>query len=258
MANTTPITLVKIGGSTLGRDDTSLTDVVRLAASGMKVVVVHGGGPLITSWTTRMGVEPRFINGLRVTDATSLEVAIAVLCGLVNKQLVSQLTFLGGNAIGLSGADATLVRGTITNPDLGYVAGSVEVEVHLIHQLLDSGYLPVIAPLAIDPVHQHQLLNVNADTIAGSMATALGSQNLIFLTDVDGILDTDGSLILEINRTHAPALIDQGVVSSGMIPKLNACVEAVKSGSHAYITNGTKAGAILGCLDGTIIGTRVV
>lgn len=258
MANTAPISLVKIGGSTMGSDDTSLRDVVNLTTSGTKAVLVHGGGPMITSWITKMGITPRFLDGLRVTDEASLEIATSVLCGLINKQLVAELTSLGGNPVGLSGADAQLIQGTITDTNLGYVAGSVKIDPNLVHQLLTLGYLPVIAPVAVDPLNQHQLLNVNADTVAGTMASAINADNLIFLTDVDGVLDTDGSLIQEIDRHRAPILIQEGIVNGGMIPKLNACVEAVNAGAQAYIVNGTNAEAIPRCLDGTMTGTRVV
>lgn len=257
MANTAPISLVKIGGSTMGSNDTSLRDVVNLKMSGTKVVLVHGGGPLITSWITKMGITPRFLDGLRVTDEPSLEIATAVLCGLINKQLVSQLTFLGGKSVGLSGADAGLIQGTVTDANLGYVAGSVDIDANPIHQLLSLGYIPVIAPVAVDPSNQNQLLNVNADTVAGAIARAIGADNLIFLTDVDGILDTNGSLIQEIDRRSATNLIEKGIVNGGMIPKLNACIEAADAGAQAYIVNGTNAGAIPGCLDGTTVGTSV-
>ena len=202
MAADGPIILVKIGGSTLGADDTSFGDIVALQQQGARPVVVHGGGPAITSWMAKMGIPAEFARGLRITDAPSLEVATAILAGLINKQLVAALRSLGANAVGISGADGGLLRGTIVEPELGLVAGALDVDVSLLDELLSGGYVPVIAPIATEASNAAQLLNVNADSAAGAIAAALGATHLVFLTDVDGILNPTGHVIERVPAGH--------------------------------------------------------
>ena len=258
MAADGPIILVKIGGSTLGADDTSFGDIVALQQQGARPVVVHGGGPAITSWMAKMGIPAEFARGLRITDAPSLEVATAILAGLINKQLVAALRSLGANAVGISGADGGLLRGTIVEPELGLVAGALDVDVSLLDDLLSGGYVPVIAPIATEASNAAQLLNVNADSAAGAIAAALGAAHLVFLTDVDGILNPTGHVIERVPLVTGESLVHSGVVKGGMIPKLEACLEARKAGAHASIVNGTHPRALLACLDGSVTGTTVV
>ena len=258
MEQTGSIILVKIGGSTLGAEDTSFQDIVTLQRRGMQPIVVHGGGPAITSWMAKLGIRSEFVRGLRVTDEPSLEVAVAVLAGLINKQLVSQLQALGADAVGISGADGGLLRGTVVDPDLGFVAGSLSVETALLKSTLLSGYIPVIPPVAIDSSQPSQLLNVNADTAAGAIATALGVDQLVFLTDVNGILDSNGRLLDRVPLASAEGLVHSGVVKGGMIPKLEACLEGRRAGAKASIINGTVPGALISCVDGLSSGTSVV
>ena len=222
--------LIKIGGSTLGADDTTLSDVAVLQHSGERVVIVHGGGPAITSWMSKLGIRAEFVRGLRVTDAPSLEVATAVLAGVVNKQLVADAAFAGVKPMGISGADGSLMRGHITEADLGFVAGRVEIDTAPIESLLAAGYVPIIAPIAVDAGNARQLLNVNADTAAGAIAMAIGASHLVFLTDVDGILDSSGRVLGKIPAATGESLIGSGVVKGGMIPKLQACIEASQAG----------------------------
>lgn len=252
------IILVKIGGSTLGAGDTSFDDIAELERRGMRVVVVHGGGPAITAWMASLGVMAEFVRGLRVTDQQGLDVAVAVLAGLVNKQLTAQLRSAGANASGLSGADGGLLRGAITDPELGLVAGALTVNPAPIEGLLRAGYVPVIAPIALDASTPGRLLNVNADAAAGAIAAAVGARRLVFMTDVDGILDANGRLMERVPLAGGEALVHSGVVKGGMIPKLEACIEARRAGAEASIVNGTRAGALLACLDGSSIGTAVV
>jgi acetylglutamate kinase len=251
------IILIKIGGSTLGSEDTSFRDIARLQQEGMRPVVVHGGGPAITSWMAKLGIRAEFVNGLRVTDEPSLEVVTAVLAGMINKRLVAQITAAGANAVGLCGADGRLFRGTVTEPELGYVAGRISVDPAPLKTLLDGGYVPVIAPIAVDMAHGHHLLNVNADTAAGATAAALKASHLVFLTDVDGILDSSGRLLQRVPVDTAEGLIGSGIVKGGMIPKLQACIDACRAGITAHIVNGTSPRALLHCLDGTVTGTTV-
>lgn len=252
------IILVKIGGSTLGAEDTSFDDIAELGRRGASVVVVHGGGPTITAWMASLGVRAEFVRGLRVTDQQGLDVAVAVLAGLVNKQLAAQLRSAGANASGLSGVDGGLLRGTVTDPALGLVAGALTVDPAPIEGLLRGGYVPVVAPVALDASAPGRLLNVNADAAAGAIAVAIGARQLVFLTDVDGILDANGRLMERVPLAGGESLVHSGVVKGGMIPKLEACIEARRAGAEASIVNGTRAGALLACLDGSSLGTAVV
>jgi acetylglutamate kinase len=249
--------LIKIGGSTLGAEDTSFADVAELQRAGARVVIVHGGGPETTSWMAKMGVRAEFVEGLRVTDEAGLGVATAVLAGLVNKRLVAQLAALGVRALGLSGVDGGLVRGIVTKPELGFVAGTVDVDAGPLDALLVAGYVPVISPIGTAVADAAQLLNINADTVAGAIAVAVGATHLVFLTDVDGILDAHGRLLKRIPLETAGELVNSGVVKGGMIPKLEACIQAGNAGITAHIVNGTKPRALLHCLDGTVPGTAV-
>ena len=249
--------LVKIGGSTLGSDDTSMADIASLQRSGVRVVVVHGGGPEVTAWMAKMGVRAEFTDGLRVTTDAGLDVAVAVLAGLINKRLVAELTAQGSRAVGVSGVDGALMQGTVTRPELGRVAGAIEVDPTTVEGLLAGGHLPVIAPIAVDSSDPSQLLNVNADTAAGAIAVAVEATHLVFLTDVDGIMDSHGRVLKRIPLSSAEELIGSGVVKGGMIPKLQACLNAGVAGVSAHIVNGIGPGALLACMDGTLTGTSV-
>ncbi len=254
--------VVKIGGSTLGSEDTTLQDVVELQKQGKPVVIIHGGGKIITEWLTKQGVKTTFIQGERVTDAASLEVVNAVLSGLVNKDLVSTLNNMGGKAVGICGADGSVVQGTIERPEMGYVGTTVKIDTGLLETLVSAGYIPVISPIGLyshkRPAGAPGLLNNNADIIAGEIAQAIGVEKLVFLTDVTGILDKQGKLIPELTPASAEALIASGVASGGMIPKIRACVNAVKTTGKASIIDGRKPHALLLEISGKYPGTKVV
>lgn len=249
--------LVKIGGSTLGADDTSFADIAALCKTGTRIVVVHGGGPQVTSWMGKMGVRSEFVEGLRITDEAGLDVATAVLTGLINKQLAAEISSYGVSAVGLSGVDGGLLRGTVTNENLGFVAGTIEVDPKVLDSLLSGNHVPVISPIGVQSTNERQLLNVNADTVAGSVAVAIRASHLVFLTDVDGVLDSNGRLIRRIPHATGGDLIASGVVKGGMIPKLDACLTASAAGVSAHIVNGTRSGALIGCLEGIATGTTV-
>ena len=249
--------LIKIGGSTLSTGDTTLSDAVELQRAGTRVVIVHGGGPEVTSWMAKLGVPAEFVDGLRVTGEQGLDVATAVLAGLINKRLVAQALAAGGQAVGLTGADGAMMRGHVGRPELGYVASSIEVDCAVIEQLLAGGYMPVIAPIGVDAADGHHLLNVNADTAAGAIAAAMAVERLVFLTDVDGIHDNQRRLLRRVPVDDADSLIGSGVVTGGMIPKLQACLQAARAGVAAHIVNGAEAGALMRCLDGSATGTTV-
>ena len=257
-----PILVVKIGGSTLGSHDTTLEDLVALQGQSWRPLVVHGGGAAISEWLKVHDTPTRFVRGLRVTDAASLRVVVAVLAGLINKELVVALNALGGRAIGLSGADGGLIRVSVLDPELGFVGQIERVDGDMLMGLLDEGYLPVIAPLGLlwqDERPRDQIMNINADTVAGEVALALGARWLVFLTDVPGIAGRDGRSLARLSPEEAAALVEEGVVSGGMIPKVEACLQAATGGTRTAIIDGRQPHALLAALErgelaGTIIG----
>jgi acetylglutamate kinase len=251
--------LIKIGGSTLGSHDTTLADVAELAKRGMRPVVVHGGGAMISDWLQRLGVPTRFEKGLRVTDEASLEVVVAVLAGVVNKQLVKSLQALGVNAVGLTGADGGILRCRIADEALGLVGEIEVVDATHLEQLIAQGVVPVVAPIGL--LYEKfrsidQLLNVNADTAAGAIATAIGASWLVFMTDVPGVKDA-GEVIIELDATRARRLMEAGVIEGGMIPKVEACLHAAAAGCRAVIVDGRQEHALLGLVEGGSTGTVV-
>ncbi len=247
--------VVKIGGSTLGSQDTTLEDLVSLQKEGKTLVVVHGGGNVITEWLSRQGIATRFENGLRVTDRPTLEVVVAVLCGLVNKGLVSAIHSLGGRAMGLSGVDGRFIEARIKDAQLGYVGEIVKINTEPIEAILKGGYIPIIAPLGLEA--KGEKLNVNADTAAGEIATALSAERLVFLTDVPGILDGSGKSLPRLSGDEASSLIDSGVVSGGMIPKVEACLRALSTVSITHIIDGRERHALLEAVVGKEKGTII-
>ena len=253
--------VVKIGGSTLGSHDTTLHDLVTLQREGINSVVVHGGGKIISDWMAKQGVMPRFVRGLRVTDAPSLDIVVAVLTGLINKNLVASMVELGARSIGISGADDGMLRANIRDPELGLVGDIEDVNTDPIAAVLESGCIPVIAPVGVKISRNGEepltLLNINADTAAGEIAAALGASKLVFLTDVQGVLDTSRRLIPRLTERQARGLINSNVAAGGMIPKLEACLTALKSGGVSYIIDGRNASALVDVISGEALGTRI-
>jgi len=253
------IIVAKIGGSTLGSHDTTLADVEALTARGERPVIVHGGGALISDWLKRLEVPTKFERGLRVTDAASLEVVVAVLCGLVNKGLVAALAGLGAPAQGLSGADGGLLRATVRDPDLGFVGEITAVDPTPVLRVIEVGAVPVVAPVGMeyrDGRATGQLLNINADTAAGAIAAAIGASRLVFLTDVPGVM-SGGRVLETISAAEAHELMGAGVIEGGMIPKVEACLQAAAAGSRPVIVDGREEHALLRVVEGQAAGTRV-
>ena len=253
--------VVKIGGSTLGRHDTTLDDLVTLQKKGVVPVVVHGGGNKITEWLKKMGVATTFVRGMRVTDAATLKVVIAVLAGLVNKELVAEIMSKGGKAIGLSGADGGLIQAKVENPELGYVGQVLKVNAEPVKAVLSAGYIPVIAPGGLrlaggdsDPV---TLLNINGDVVASEIAGALKADRLIFLTDVPGVRDGEGKFLSKLSATEARKMIASGVIAGGMIPKVEACLNALSRVPSTQIIDGRSAGALLSAIESNTGGTKI-
>ena len=236
--------VVKYGGAAMKDStlkDTVIRDIVFLACVGLRPVVVHGGGPEINSWLGKLGIEPQFKDGLRVTDAPTMEVVEMVLVGKVNKELVSLINCAGGLAVGLCGKDANLIT---ARPDgregIGFVGEVTSVNINLLDSLLKSGYIPVVSSVAADETGQ--AYNINADTVAGEIAAALGAEKLILLTDTSGILrdyKDPSTLIPKVDIKQARELIETGVVSGGMIPKVTCCVRSLAQGvKAAHILDG--------------------
>jgi acetylglutamate kinase len=250
--------VVKIGGSTLGSHDTTLEDLVALQREGKALVVVHGGGNVITEWLSRQGVTTRFEKGLRVTDRQTLQVVVAVLAGLVNKELVAAVQSLGGRAVGLSGIDGGLIEASVKDEELGYVGDIVNINPEPIEILLKGGYIPIVAPLGLEAKGEKgEKLNVNGDTAAGEIAAAISAERLIFLTDVAGIMDGSGRLLPHLSPTEADSLITEGVVSGGMIPKVKACLCALSAVPTTQIVDGREGHALIETIAGKGSGTTI-
>ena len=206
----------------------------------------------------KQGVRTRFVKGLRFTDEPSLDIVVAVLTGLINKQLVSRVLSLGGKAVGLSGVDGGILQAEILDPDLGYVGKVTEVNTEPIRAAVEAGFMPVIAPVAIRLGEgESTLLNVNADTAAGEIAAALNVEKLVFMTDVEGVMDSSRRLIPRITERQARSLMQSNVIAGGMIPKIGACLRNVGEGRTARIIDGRKPHALRSFLDGASVGTRV-
>ncbi|HEY7064672.1 MAG TPA: acetylglutamate kinase [Chloroflexota bacterium] len=234
--------VIKLGGS-VGPGETVLREVVGLRTIGVHPILVHGGGPLITSWLARIGKETRFIEGLRHTDAETLDVARMVLVGLVNTELVAQLGALGAKAVGLSGADGRLLLASVRDERLGFVGEVERVDTAFLARIFSGGYVPVIAPIAVST--DGQCLNVNADTVAGVVAAAIGAEELVFLTDVPGIQDAAGVPLARLTPAECAALAAEGVIHGGMLPKVDACRRAAEAGATSQIVDGRQPYALL-------------
>jgi acetylglutamate kinase len=252
--------VVKYGGHAMGQPELGRAfarDIALLKQSGINPIVVHGGGPQIGAMLKKMGIESRFEGGLRVTDEKTVEIVEMVLAGSINKEIVALINAEGEWAIGLCGKDGNMVfaekaKKTYRDPDsniervldLGFVGEPVEVDRTLLDLLARSEMIPVIAPVA--PGRDGATYNINADTFAGAIAGALGAERLLFLTDVPGVLDRNGELIKELSVAQARALIADGTISGGMIPKVETCIEAIARGvAGVVILNGKTLHAVL-------------
>ncbi|HTD20730.1 MAG TPA: acetylglutamate kinase [Ktedonobacteraceae bacterium] len=235
--------VIKLGGSTLEHQKSILQDIVWLRALGAHPVLVHGGGPYINEWLTKLHIPTRFEQGLRVTDAMTLDVVRMVLLGQVNQGLVVMTSQLGGRAIGLSGTDGNMVRAHVIDERLGFVGEVEAVDPTLVQGLLDQEYIPIIAPLGHGP--DGTCLNINADLVASHLAGALNAEKLIFLSNVVGICRADGSLISELDEAEAKQLMADGVINGGMIPKVSACLDALCAVSRVHIVDGREPHVLL-------------
>ena len=244
------VVVVKYGGAAMTDPELSTLfaqDVVLMRSVGMRPVVVHGGGPQIGSLMKRLGMEPEFRDGLRVTDAETLDVARMVLVGKVNRDIVSAINVHGPLAVGLSGEDAGLITASARHPDLGFVGNVDSVNPGILDRLLAEDLIPVVATIGTDL--EGQAYNINADTAAGAVAEAVRAEKLVYLTDVIGVLrdlaDPE-SLITTASADELDKLVDEGILSGGMIPKITSCTRAVRNGvAHAHILDGRVPHALL-------------
>ena len=240
------VVVVKYGGNALAgaTDDDALAlfaqDLVLMRAVGMRPVVVHGGGPQISDLMTRLGKTTEFRNGLRVTDAETVDIARMVLIGQVNPQLVSALNVHGPVAVGVSGEDAGLIRAVARDPELGFVGDVAAINPVILQSLIDDQFIPVVATIGTDAAGQ--AYNINADTVAGAIAESLGAEKLVYLTDIEGlrrVVDDPASLIRQTTPDELDMLVAEGIIAGGMIPKVASCVAAVRSGvRRAHILDG--------------------
>ena len=244
------IIVVKYGGNAMINEDLKnavMGDIVLLSLIGIKVVLVHGGGPEITDMLKRVGKESKFENGLRVTDAETAEIVQMVLAGKINKSLVNLIESRGGKAVGLSGADGRLIVAKKLDEKLGFVGEIEEVNVEPINVLLNNGYIPVVSTVGCDM--ENNVYNINADTVASRIAAELGAESLVSMTDISGLLrdkDDPSTLIPVVMVSETPQLIRDGIISGGMIPKIECCTEAIRRGvKKAFIIDGRIPHSIL-------------
>ena len=232
-------------------------DLAQLTEQGMGLVVVHGGGPQISALLKRLNIESHFVDGLRVTDAATMEAVEMVLCGQVNKAVVNEFTSQGVRAAGISGRDGGLLRARVKNPALGLVGTVEAVDPPLPRCLLEGGFVPVVAPVASGP--DGEALNINADTAAGALAGAIGAEYFVLISDVPGVLDADGRIISSLNRKEIQKLRETGVITGGMIPKVEACLNALDAGcQRALILDGRSPSSLRRyLLDDAPLGTVV-
>jgi acetylglutamate kinase len=251
--------VIKYGGHAMADESLKKSfalDVILLKYIGINPVIVHGGGPQINETLKRYGIVSEFVKGMRVTDAATMSVVEMVLTGQVNKEVVGYINQHGGKAVGLSGKDGSLLLcrkmlqemkredGSMEEVDIGFVGDVIKVDTCILDTLQDGGFIPVIAPVGVGSAGESY--NINADLVAGRVAAALGAEKLILLTDVAGVKDLDGSLLSSINLLDVPALISNGAITGGMIPKVNCCVDALQDGvKKAHIIDGRVEHAIL-------------
>ena len=237
------VIVVKYGGNAMINEELKnavMGDLVLLSTIGIKVVLVHGGGPEISGMLNKIGKESQFVNGLRVTDAETADIVLQVLAGKINKTLVNHLQNSGGKAIGISGMDGHLIEAEVKDPALGFVGEITDINIDPVTDILENGYIPVISTVGCDK--EGNVYNINADTAAARIASALGAEALFLMTDIVGLLrdkDDQSTLISSVCVSEAPQLMREGIISGGMIPKIECCVEAIRQGvNKVFILDG--------------------
>ncbi len=260
------IVVVKYGGSAMSNEELQrnvIKDAVLLKLVGFKPIIVHGGGKEISKWVAKAGMESHFVNGLRVTDAETMEIAEMVL-GKVNKRLVTMVQELGVKAVGISGKDGgllTVEKKYADGQDIGFVGNITEVNPKVLYDLLEKDFLPIVAPIGLD--EQFQTYNINADDAACAIAKAVGAEKLAFLTDIEGLyrdFNDKSTFISRLTATEAQELIDSGMIGGGMLPKLGNCTDAIRSGlNRVHILDGrTPHSLLLEVFTNKGVGTAIV
>ena len=244
------VVVIKYGGNAMINEELKqavMNDIVLLSLIGVKVVLVHGGGPEINDMLKKIGKKSEFINGLRVTDAETIDTVLMVLAGKVNKSLVNLIECTGGKSVGLCGLDGHLIEAETLDDKLGYVGKITKINIEPIMDLLDKGYIPVVSTLGCDS--KGNVYNINADTAAAKIAGEMKAESLISMTDICGILmdkNDPSTLVTNINTQKAHELMSQGIIDGGMIPKVECCLDAINLGvNRVFILDGTKPHAIL-------------
>ena len=256
------VVVVKFGGNAMG-DEAAMAefarDIVLMRQVGMNPVVVHGGGPMINEMLSKLGIKSEFVRGKRVTDKATVEVVEMILSGLVNKRIVQAIMDAGGRAVGISGKDDDLMVCEADDPELGYVGRPVEMNVQVLRDLYMAGIIPVIAPVGTG-MKDNETFNVNGDTAAGAIAGALKADRLLLLTDVPGVKDASGQVMTQITPEEIRRMTAEGVISGGMIPKVECCIEAIRRGvNRVFILDGRVPHAILiECLTDEGAGTMFI
>ncbi|MDP4992826.1 MAG: acetylglutamate kinase [Marivita lacus] len=231
------IVVVKFGGNAMGDEDAMAEfarDIVLMRQVGINPIVVHGGGPMINDMLTRLGIKSEFVRGKRVTDKATVEVVEMVLTGLVNKRIVQAIMDEGGRAVGLSGKDDDLMVCEADDPELGFVGRPVEMNPQVLRDLFKSGFIPVVAPVATG-MQPNETFNVNGDTAAGAIAGALKADRLLLLTDVSGVKDATGNVVTAMTPEEVVAMIEDGTIAGGMIPKTETALKAIEDGVRAVV-----------------------
>ncbi|MGM9521491.1 MAG: acetylglutamate kinase [Oscillospiraceae bacterium] len=244
------VILIKYGGNAMKNEELKravMGDIVLLSMIGVKVVVVHGGGPEINDMLQKTGKKSEFVDGLRVTDDETMDIVQMVLAGKVNKELVNLVEIAGGRAVGISGVDGHLINAAVKDERLGHVGEITDINIDIVTNMLDMGYIPVISTIGCDK--EGNLYNINADTAAARIAGKLGAESMLAMTDIAGLLrdkDDPETLISRVSVSEVPQMVSEGIISGGMIPKIQCCVEAIRRGvKRVFIIDGRVPHSIL-------------
>jgi len=256
------INVIKIGGSTIEEWGKSLNQIKEITDLGESILLVHGGGKTVSEWSSKLGIRPEFVKGLRKTDPQTLEVACAILSGLVNSKLVAKLESIGVNSVGISGVSGKLLVSRPKSKDLGLVGEIEKVNHDILYSLVKSNFVPVISPLGYnnrsENIDSEGILNINADSVASKIAIETKAKKIIYQTDVDGIIDQNGRVIPRMTLRQSKELLNSGIITGGMIPKLQSCVDALDSGvDHGHIINANDD-SLVNLFKGNKIGTHII
>ena len=254
--------VIKLGGSLFDTRDTTIEDIIYLQKQGYPIVVIHGGANMVNKWLQKQNITPQFAGGERITGKAELDMVAAVIGGLMNKEIVATIILNGGKAVGISCVDGALIEGKIRNKEMGYVGSAVKVNHEVLTSILGAGFIPVVSPISLYSVGREEndplLLNINGDTIAGEIAASIKAEKLIFMTDVNGIRDASGNYLAQLNSIQAKELLDSGVASGGMIPKIKACLRATENPfTRCAIIDGNRKNALVKEIEEGGTGTTI-